>query len=608
MSDLTAAQDRLHTVFGFEAFRPGQADIVSAILDGRDVLAVMPTGSGKSLCYQLPALVRDGLTVVVSPLIALMRNQVAQLCGNGVAAASLNSANDPAENRAIFDRIARGELRLVYVAPERLLKTETLDLLKRANVAMLAVDEAHCISQWGHDFRPEYAALGTVQSGLGGVQTVAFTATADAATRSDIVEKLFARPPALFVHGFDRPNLRLAMRAKAGGRTQIADFIKGRRGQSGIVYCASRRKTEELAQFLRGSGVNALPYHAGMESAARSRNQDAFLQEDGVVIVATVAFGMGIDKPDVRFVIHADMPANIESYYQEIGRAGRDGMPADTLTLYGMGDIRLRRLQIDDSEAAAEQKRVERQRLNALVALCESPRCRRQTLLAYFGETAQPCGNCDFCCEGAEVIDGTIAAQKALSAILRTGERFGTEHLTNVLLGDNTEAVGKFGHDRLPTFGVGKEYGRQEWRSIFRQLHGAGIVALDITGHGTWSVTEAGRAVLKGKAGVTLRRDTLKPATRKATRAAANAAALADGADGDTALFEALRRRRSELAKEQRVAAYVVFADKTLIDMARRKPATTAEMGAVHGVGAAKLRQYGEVFLDVIRQHGTGHP
>jgi ATP-dependent DNA helicase RecQ len=603
MSDITAAQDRLHTVFGFAAFRSGQAEIVSAILDGRDVLAVMPTGSGKSLCYQLPALVRDGLTVVVSPLIALMRNQVAQLCGNGVAAASLNSTNDPAENRAILDRIARGELRLVYVAPERLLKTETLDLFKRAKVAMLAVDEAHCISQWGHDFRPEYAALGAVQAQLGGVQTVAFTATADAATRADIVEKLFARPPALFVHGFDRPNLRLAMRAKAGGRTQIADFIKGRHGQSGIVYCASRRKTEELAEFVRQSGVNALPYHAGMEGAARSRHQDAFLQEDGVVIVATVAFGMGIDKPDVRFVLHADMPANIESYYQEIGRAGRDGMPADTLTLYGMGDIRLRRLQIDQSEATAEQKRVDRQRLNALVSLCESPRCRRQTLLAYFGETAEPCGNCDFCCEGAEVIDGTIAAQKALSAIVRTGARFGTEHLANILLGESTEAIEKFGHDCLPTFGVGKEYGKQEWRSIFRQLHGAGIIALDITGYGTWSVTETGRGVLKGIAGVTLRRDTLKPATRKAARAAANAVALADGAAGDAELFEALRRRRSELAKEQRVAAYVVFADKTLIDMARRKPGTAAEMSAVHGVGA-KLRQYGNVFLDVIRQHG----
>ena len=609
MSDLTAAQQRLRTVFGFEAFRPGQAEIVSAILAGRDVLAVMPTGSGKSLCYQLPALLRDGLTVVVSPLIALMRNQVAQLCGNGVAAASLNSANDAAENRTILERIARGELRLLYVAPERLLKSETLDHFKRAGVAMLAIDEAHCISQWGHDFRPEYAALGAVQAELGGVQTVAFTATADAATRSDILDKLFARQPALFVHGFDRPNLRLAMQAKAGGRTQIADFVSAHRGASGIVYCASRRKTEALAEFLRQNGVNALPYHAGMETAARSRHQDAFLQEDGVVIVATVAFGMGIDKPDVRFVLHADMPANIESYYQEIGRAGRDGLPADTLTLYGMADIRLRRLQIDDSEAAAEQKRVDRRRLNALVSLCESPRCRRQTLLAYFGEAAEPCGNCDFCCEGAEVIDGTIAAQKALSAIVRTGARFGTEHLTNILLGENTEAIEKFGHDRLPTFGVGKEYGKPEWRSIFRQLHGAGIIALDITGHGTWSLTEIGRAVLKGRTNVTLRRDTLKPATRKTTRAAANAAALADGAEGDADLFEALRRRRSELAKEQRVAAYVVFADKTLIDMARRKPATAAEMSAVHGVGEAKLRQYGEVFLDVIRRHrAAGRP
>jgi ATP-dependent DNA helicase RecQ len=341
MSGLAAAQHRLRTIFGFAEFRPGQAEIVSAILEGRDVLAVMPTGSGKSLCYQLPALVRDGLTVVVSPLIALMRNQVAQLNANGIAAASLNSANDPAENRAILERIGCGELRLVYVAPERLLKSDTLELFKRASVKLLAVDEAHCISQWGHDFRPEYAALGAVQAELGGVQTAAFTATADAATRSDILNKLFAKPPALFVHGFDRPNLRLAMRAKAGGRTQIADFLESRRGRSGIIYCASRRRTEELAAFLRGSGIHALAYHAGMESAARSRNQDTFLQEDGIVIVATVAFGMGIDKPDVRFVLHADMPANIESYYQEIGRAGRDGLPADTLTLYGMGDPNL---------------------------------------------------------------------------------------------------------------------------------------------------------------------------------------------------------------------------------------------------------------------------
>ena len=603
MSDIAAAQRILRTTFGFEEFRPGQSDIIVAILEGRDVLAVMPTGSGKSLCYQLPALLRGSLTIVVSPLIALMRNQVAQLRGYGIAAAALNSANDPAENRAVLDGIARGELRLVYVAPERLVRPDTLDLLKRAKVTLLAVDEAHCISQWGHDFRPEYAALGTVQAALGGVQTVAFTATADAATRTDIVGKLFSRPPALFVHGFDRPNLRLAMQAKAGGRKQVADFVLAHRGQSGIVYCSSRRKTEALAEFLRDSGVKALAYHAGMESPERSRHQDIFLQDDGVVVVATVAFGMGIDKPDVRFVLHADMPANIESYYQEIGRAGRDGLPADTLTLYGMGDVRLRRMQIDETDAAEEQKRVDRQRLNALVSLCELPRCRRQTLLSYFGETTEPCGHCDFCCDGAEVIDGTIAAQKALSAMVRTGQRFGTEHLVNVLIGEKSEAVEKFGHDRLPTFGVGKEYGKQEWRSIFRQLHGAGIVALDITGHGTWSVTEAGRRVLKGIDKVTLRKDTLKPATRKVARAAANAAALTEGGADDTALFEALRKRRSELAKQQGVAAYVVFADKTLIDMARRKPTTTAEMAAVHGVGESKLRQYGAIFMEVVRDY-----
>jgi ATP-dependent DNA helicase RecQ len=605
MSDLVAAQRVLRSTFGFQEFRPGQSEILAAILEGRDVLAVMPTGSGKSLCYQLPALLRGDLTIVVSPLIALMRNQVAQLRGYGVAAAALNSANDPTENRTVLDGIARGELRLVYVAPERLVRPDTLDLLKRAKVTLLAVDEAHCISQWGHDFRPEYAALGTVQAALGGVQTVAFTATADAATRTDILGKLFSGPPALFVHGFDRPNLRLAMQAKAGGRKQVADFVMAHRGQSGIVYCSSRRKTEALAEFLRDSGVKALGYHAGMESPERSRHQDIFLQEDGVVVVATVAFGMGIDKPDVRFVLHADMPANIESYYQEIGRAGRDGLPADTLTLYGMGDIRLRRMQIDETDATEEQKRVDRQRLNALVSLCESPRCRRQTLLSYFGETTEPCGHCDFCCDGAEVIDGTIAAQKALSAIVRTGQRFGTEHLANVLIGENSEAVEKFGHDRLPTFGVGKEYGKQEWRSIFRQLHGAGIVALDITGHGTWSVTEAGRRVLKGIDKVTLRKDTLRPATGKTARAAANAAALTEGGADDTALFEALRKRRSELAKEQGVAAYVVFADKTLIDMARRKPTTTAEMAGVHGVGESKLRQYGAIFLEVVRDHAA---
>jgi ATP-dependent DNA helicase RecQ len=607
MSDLAAAQAILRTTFGFDAFRPGQADIIGTILAGRDVLAVMPTGSGKSLCYQLPALIRDGLTVVVSPLIALMRNQVAQLRGYGIAAASLNSANDYEENRQVFEQMGKAQLRLLYVAPERLAKSDTIALLKRSKVGLLAVDEAHCISQWGHDFRPEYLSLGKIQAELGGVQTIALTATADAGTRTDILDKLFRREPAVFVHGFDRPNLRLTMRAKAGGRTQIAEFLKAHRGESGIIYCNSRKKTEALGEFLREHGFKALPYHAGLEAGTRSRHQDAFLQDDGVVMVATVAFGMGIDKPDVRFVCHADLPSNIESYYQEIGRAGRDGLPADTLMLHGQGDIRLRRMQIDEGASSEEQKRVERQRLNALVSLCQSPRCRRQTLLAYFGEDAPACGNCDICLEGAEVIDGTIAAQKVLSAMARTGQRFGTEHLVNLLCGDETEAILKFGHERLRTFGVGKEHNKNEWRSIFRQLQGAGIIALDVDSYGRWTITEEGDRVLKGAASVELRKEALLPGTKKkAARAAANAAVLAEGGTADAVLFDALKRRRSELAKAQRVPAYVVFADRTLLDMVRLRPTTMAEMAGVHGVGQAKLTQYGGAFLEVIRQQADG--
>ncbi len=602
MPDLAAAQQVLRTTFGFPDFRPGQAEIIGTILDGRDVLAVMPTGSGKSLCYQLPALLRDGLTVVVSPLIALMRNQVAQLRANGIAAGSLNSANDFGENRDVLERIESGELRLVYVAPERLAKPETQGLFRRAKVGLLAVDEAHCISQWGHDFRPEYLTLGAMRAELN-VQTVAFTATADASTRADIVTKLFPQPPEVFVHGFDRPNLRLMMRPKSTTRRELLAFIDAHRGESGIVYCASRKKTEELAALIAAQGHKALPYHAGMDAELRSRHQDAFLQEDGVVIVATIAFGMGIDKPDVRFVCHADLPSNIESYYQEIGRAGRDGLPADTLTFYGLGDIKLRRLQIDDSDASEEQKRVERQRLNALVALCESPRCRRQTLLAYFGETAEPCGNCDICIDGAEVMDGTIAARKAMSAMLRTGQRFGTEHLVNLLVGEETETILKFGHQKLPTFGVGKEFSKNEWRAVFRQLNAGGIITQNMAHYGTWTMTEAGRAVLKGETKLSLRTDTQQPQTRKAQRARAAEAALP--AETDHALFEALRSKRSALAKAQRVPAYVIFPDRTLLDMAQRKPKTLAAMAHVHGVGDAKLAQYGDAFLEVIRAQGA---
>ncbi len=527
MPDLAAAKNLLRSVFGFTEFRAGQAEIIETILGGRDVLAVMPTGSGKSLCYQLPALMRDGLTVVVSPLIALMRNQVAQLRSYGVAAASLNSTNNFDENRTILEEIARGTLRLAYVAPERLAKPETLALLKRAKVGLLAVDEAHCISQWGHDFRPDYMNLSTLQSELGALQTIAFTATADAATRADILSRLFRQPPQVFVHGFDRPNLRLAMSARTGGRGQLLRLVSEHRRDSGIVYCASRRGAEDVAAFLRQEGIKALSYHAGMEPTDRSRNQDIFLQEDGVVMVATIAFGMGIDKPDVRFVCHANMPSNIESYYQEIGRAGRDGLPADTLTLYSTGDIGLRRRQIEESSASDDQKRVDRLRLNALVALCESPRCRRQTLLGYFGETAaSACGNCDICAGGVAMIDGTIAAQKAMSAIVRTGERFGTEHLINLLLGEETEAIKNFRHNALPTFGVGKEHSRNEWRSIFRQLYAAGILSLDITGYGRWTVPPAGWAVLKGQARIELRREPVTAPGKKAARKAVAAATL----------------------------------------------------------------------------------
>jgi ATP-dependent DNA helicase RecQ len=602
MPNLAAAQAALRSVFGFENFRPGQDAIVETVLSGADVLAVMPTGSGKSLCYQLPASLRENLTVVVSPLIALMRNQVAQLRGYGIAAASLNSANDFIDNAEISEQLDRGELRLLYMSPERIAKPETLSRLKRAKVGLLAVDEAHCISQWGHDFRPEYLALGTAQAELGSVQTVAFTATADTATRADILGKLFCRAPTVFVHGFDRPNLRLRMRAKTSGRGQILDFVRAHKGESGIIYCGSRRKTEKIADYLHEGGVHALAYHAGLDPAVRSRHQDAFLQEDGVVMVATIAFGMGIDKPDVRFVLHADLPANIESYYQEIGRAGRDGLPADTLTLYGMGDIRLRRMQIDEREAPDEQKRVERRRLDALVTLCEAPRCRRQGLLAYFGETTQACGNCDICLEGTQLVDATIAAQKALSAILRTGERFGAVHLANLLCGEGTDAILRLAHDRLPTFGVGKEFGKPQWCSIFRQLHGAGLIALNNGDYAGWSVTAEGRRVLKGAAGFSLRQDTLKP---RATRGAAGATP-ADAADVDQALFNALKRRRLELARQQGVPAYVVFADKSLIDMARRLPRTAAQMRDVHGMGEVKLAQYGHIFLEVLSRHLEG--
>ena len=448
----------LKSVFGYDGFRPGQAEIVEAIAAGRDVLAIMPTGGGKSLCYQLPALLRPGLTVVISPLIALMRDQVAALRQAGVEAGALTSANDPRETARVMDTLAAGRLKLLYIAPERLASEAATVMLQRAGTRLLAVDEAHCVSQWGHDFRPDYLRIGALRDALGGVQTAAFTATADAATRAEIVARLFQRAPAIFLRGFDRPNLGLAFEAKHQPQARILDFVGARPGQSGIVYTASRRKAEALATALQGAGVKAMAYHAGLDGALRAERQDRFAQEDGVVMAATVAFGMGIDKPDVRFVVHADLPKTIEAYYQEIGRAGRDGLPADTLTLYGLDDIRLRRRQIDETDAPAEVKRAEHARLNALLALAETPGCRRRVLLRYFGEEGPAaCGNCDTCLEAPEGIDGTVMVQKALSAMLRTGERFGVEHLVAVLRGEATDRVRQLGHDRIKTFGVGTE-------------------------------------------------------------------------------------------------------------------------------------------------------
>ncbi|MGE0647633.1 MAG: DNA helicase RecQ [Alphaproteobacteria bacterium] len=597
------AKSLARSVFGFAEFRPAQEAVIAAVLGGEDVLAIMPTGSGKSLCYQLPALLGEGLTLVVSPLIALMRDQARQLEAYGVPAGCLNSSNPPAENRRTLARAQSGELRLLYAAPERLVRDDVLDALKRMRVARLAIDEAHCVSQWGHDFRPDYMALGRVREALSGVQTVAFTATADAATREDIAARLFAAPPRLFVQGFDRPNLRLAMSPKSNRSRQLVAFLEPHRGESGIVYCNSRKDTEAVAAMLAANGHAAVAYHAGMEAADRERAQDRFQQEDGTVVVATVAFGMGIDKPDVRFVAHAGLPKSIEAYYQEIGRAGRDGLPADTLTLYGLDDIQLRRRQIDESAASEAQKQVEHRRLGALLALCEAPRCRRQTLLAYFGETLEgACGRCDLCETAPMLADATVAAQKAMSAILRTGEVFGTEHLIAILLGESTENVLRRGHDRLPTFGVGTERDRHGWRSLFRQLSGLGLIETEMREYAGWRVTPTGRAVLRGGERLMLREDVLAPTARRRTK---RAEAPAEIAVADATLLAALKARRRELAQALAVPAYVVFPDRTLIELAVRKPTSLDALGEVHGVGARKLARFGDDFLTVIRAHAS---
>ncbi|MEM7236701.1 MAG: DNA helicase RecQ [Pseudomonadota bacterium] len=588
-----SAPDLLRSIFGFDSFRPGQQEIVDAVAAGRDVLAIMPTGGGKSLCFQLPALMKSGLTVVISPLIALMRDQVSALREAGVEAGALSSANDPHETDRVFDALESGRLKLLYLAPERLANPGTFGLLTRSSVSLLAVDEAHCVSQWGHDFRPDYLRIGELREALGNVQTAAFTATADEATRDEIIGRLFPERPEIFLRGFDRPNLRLAFEGKSGPQARILDFVKRRPKQSGIVYCASRKKTETLAAALQREGIDALAYHAGLDAETRSQRQDQFTRADGLVMTATVAFGMGVDKPDIRFVVHADLPKTVESYYQEIGRAGRDGMPADTLTLFGIDDIKLRRRQIDESDAPPDRRRADHQRLNALLALAEAPACRRQTLLAYFGETrGAACGNCDLCETPPERYDGTEIAQKALSAIVRTGERFGVEHLTHVLMGEETERVLQLRHNHLPTFGCGTGTDKGQWRGVFQQIYALGHAA--ISDVGGWSVTDSGWEILRGKTPVMLRKEI--PRARKS--ASAPRPTLTDPADAE--MFDALRALRTKIAKARGVPAYVIFPDATLHDMSARMPRTLDELRRCNGVGAKKLNAYGPAFLEIL--------
>ncbi len=587
------ALDLLSRVFGFSSFRPGQEEIVEAVSAGRNVLAIMPTGGGKSLCFQLPALMRGGVTVVISPLIALMRDQVRALREAGVEAGALTSGNTDEETEDVFQALDDGRLRLLYMAPERLASGGTLNLLRRIGTGLIAVDEAHCVSQWGHDFRPDYLRIGDLRRALN-VPLAAFTATADAETRDEIVTRLFdGKAPETFLRGFDRPNIHLMFQPKDQPRRQILNFAAARKDQAGIVYCATRAKTETLAAALREAGQNTCHYHGGMEAEGRREVESRFQREDGLIVCATVAFGMGVDKPDIRWVAHADLPKSIEAYYQEIGRAGRDGAPAETLTLYGPEDIRLRRTQIDEGLAPPERKAADHARLNALLGLAEALSCRRQKLLAYFGEASDPCGNCDLCTEPPECFDGTEAVRKALSAILRTGESFGAGHLTDILTGNATDKVTQRRHDELPTFGVGKDLSRAEWGAVFRQMMGHDLIRPDPDRHGAFRMTEPARPILRGEAEIQLRRDTIRKASSKpAVRTLVS--------DEDAPLLSALKAKRRALAEAARLPAYMIFNDRTLIEMAEVRPDTLDAMARITGVGAKKLESYGAAFLQVI--------
>lgn len=602
---MSSAQQILQNIFGFDAFRPGQQDAVDALVAGQNVLTVMPTGSGKSLCFQIPALMADGLTIVISPLVALMQDQVAALRLAGVAADTINSSLDRSENVAAWRRAAAGETKLLYMAPERLMTERMLSALLRLNISLFAVDEAHCISQWGPSFRPEYADLARLRDLFPDVPIAALTATADAVTREDIAERLFAGDMTSIVLGFDRPSIKLSVETKREWKRQLVEFVGRHVGKSGIVYCLSRKKTEEAASILTREGVRALPYHAGMDKSQREINQNTFMTEPGVVIVATIAFGMGIDKADVRYVFHTDLPGSIEAYYQEIGRAGRDGAPAEAHMIYGMADIRMRRVFIEEEDTSDDHKRREHKRLDALLGYCEAPSCRRTPLLSYFGEQSDPCGNCDNCLNPTERVDGTEDAQKILSAVFRSGERFGAAHIIDILRGSETEKVIRAGHDRLPAFGTGADRKKAEWQSLIRQMVAGGFLKLDIQGYGGLGMTEKARALLEGEESFHYRAETVakKAASRRKSHGAEPDHPLtAEQAD----LLGILKELRLQLAKERGVPAYVVFPDRSLIDMARRAPQTIDDFAQVNGVGAAKLKDFAEPFLAVINSATVG--
>ncbi len=593
---MTTPAKILRDVFGYTAFRPGQEEIVDLILAGEGVLAVMPTGSGKSLCYQIPALLLERPTIIVSPLKALMDDQVAGLRADGVEAAAIHSGMGRDAQVAEWRKVTAGKARLLYLSPERLMTDNMLAAIRRLDPALFVIDEAHCISKWGPSFRPEYEQLSRLKELFPEVRIAAFTATADKATRADIVAKLFRGKSRTIVHGFDRPNLRLSVAQKTHWSRQLLRFLADKKGQSGIVYCLSRKFTEEAAAFLQEEGWNAIPYHAGQESDVRKRSQDRFMSENEAVMVATIAFGMGIDKPDIRYVCHLNLPASMEAYYQEIGRAGRDGAPAETLLLYGFDDLRMRRMFIEEDGEDEEHKRREHRRLDALIAYCESAECRRIALLGYFDEATGPCGNCDNCLNPPMLVDATRQAQMLLSAIHRTGQAFGAGHIIDVLLGAETDKVRQRGHDRLPTYGVGKSFPKQYWQSLIRQAVAGGQIAINIAKYGGLQITERGRAILKGEAPFALREPGSKsmPASRRAARAAEKSA-------GDPELLAKLKELRLTLARAQRVPAYVIFPDATLIEMARIRPASLEQMAEISGVGPRKLEQFGAAFLQVTR-------